>query len=158
MLNPSCPSPGRREKVDLNFYFHTSLWCLRVRLKGSWFVIYDEVLNFHDWILCYHEPFQDKIKSLELSMDMWILKVILTPWTLTILIACLFLELILSILFIIEPTNLKKNLILEFPKNMMKRPLIWIMYFTLQVIYVAFNEIKWLCACVPLLNVIHKNL
>ena len=43
------------------------------------------------------------------------------------LIAFLFLVLILSILFIIEPTNLKKNLILEFPKNMIKCPK---MYYT----------------------------
>ena len=26
--NPSRPSPGRREKIKLNFYFRTSLWCL----------------------------------------------------------------------------------------------------------------------------------
>ena len=24
--NPSCPDPGRREKINLNLYFHT-LWC-----------------------------------------------------------------------------------------------------------------------------------
>ena len=28
-LNPSSFNPGRREKVKLNFYFHTSLWCLK---------------------------------------------------------------------------------------------------------------------------------
>ena len=31
------PDPGRREKIDLNFSFQTSLWCLRrfyVGLKG----------------------------------------------------------------------------------------------------------------------------
>ena len=27
--NPSRPNPGRREKIKLNFYFHTSLWCLK---------------------------------------------------------------------------------------------------------------------------------
>ena len=26
---PSRPNPGRREKVKLNFYFHTSMWCLK---------------------------------------------------------------------------------------------------------------------------------
>ena len=34
-------------------------------------MIHDKVLNFHDGIICYHEPFHDKIKrqkSLELSM------------------------------------------------------------------------------------------
>ena len=27
--NPSRLDLGRREKVNLNFYFHTSLWCLK---------------------------------------------------------------------------------------------------------------------------------
>ena len=27
-LNPSGPAPGRRKKMNLNFYFHTSLWYL----------------------------------------------------------------------------------------------------------------------------------
>ena len=29
VLNPFRPNPGRREKINLNFYFHTSLWCLK---------------------------------------------------------------------------------------------------------------------------------
>ena len=35
-----------------------------LELSGSWFVIHDDVLNFDDEILCYHEPFawRDKIK------------------------------------------------------------------------------------------------
>ena len=39
-----------------------SRWSYRVRLNVSWFVIQDEVLNFHDWILCYEEPSHDKLK------------------------------------------------------------------------------------------------
>ena len=31
-LNPSRPNSGRRENINLNFYFQTSLWCLK-RLK-----------------------------------------------------------------------------------------------------------------------------
>ena len=27
IFNPSRTNPGRREKIELNFYFHTSLWC-----------------------------------------------------------------------------------------------------------------------------------
>ena len=27
IINPSRPSPGQREKINLNMYFHTSLWC-----------------------------------------------------------------------------------------------------------------------------------
>ena len=26
-FNPSRPNPGQREKINLNLYFHTSLWC-----------------------------------------------------------------------------------------------------------------------------------
>ena len=29
LINPSRPDPGRREKINLNVYFHTSLWCLK---------------------------------------------------------------------------------------------------------------------------------
>ena len=28
-INPFRPNPGRREKSKLNFYFHSSLWCLK---------------------------------------------------------------------------------------------------------------------------------
>ena len=76
----------------------------------SWFMINDLILNFHDWILCYHEPFHDKIKrwkSLELPMDLWNLKVILTLWTLNYVFS--FLVLILFILLTIESTNFKKS-------------------------------------------------
>ena len=33
-LNPSRRDPGRREKIKLNFYFYTSLWCLKKFYKG----------------------------------------------------------------------------------------------------------------------------
>ena len=33
-LNPSRPNPGRREKIKSNFYFHTSLWCLKRFYEG----------------------------------------------------------------------------------------------------------------------------
>ena len=29
LFNPPRPNPGRREKIKLNFYFHTSMWCLK---------------------------------------------------------------------------------------------------------------------------------
>ena len=32
--NPSRPNPGRREKIKLNFYFHTSLGCLKRFYEG----------------------------------------------------------------------------------------------------------------------------
>ena len=31
-LNPSRLDPGRRGKIHLNFYFHTSYWCLYLNL------------------------------------------------------------------------------------------------------------------------------
>ena len=33
-FNPPHPDPGRREKINLNFYFNTSLWCLKGFMKG----------------------------------------------------------------------------------------------------------------------------
>ena len=32
-VNTSCPNPGRREEIKLNFNFHFSLWCLK-RFEG----------------------------------------------------------------------------------------------------------------------------
>ena len=28
-VNPSRSDPERKEKINLNFYFHSSLWCLK---------------------------------------------------------------------------------------------------------------------------------
>ena len=33
-INPSRLDPGRRKKINLNFYFHTSLWCLKRFYEG----------------------------------------------------------------------------------------------------------------------------
>ena len=33
-INSSRPNPGRREKISLNVYFHTSLWCLKRFYEG----------------------------------------------------------------------------------------------------------------------------
>ena len=33
-LNPSRPDPGQGEIINLNFYFHTSLWCLKKLFQG----------------------------------------------------------------------------------------------------------------------------
>ena len=32
--NPFRPNPERREKIKLNLYFHTSLWCLKRFYEG----------------------------------------------------------------------------------------------------------------------------
>ena len=34
VLNPSLPDSGQREKIDLNFYLQTSLWCLKIFYVG----------------------------------------------------------------------------------------------------------------------------
>ena len=34
IFNPSRPNPGQKEKINLSFYFHTSLWCLKRFYKG----------------------------------------------------------------------------------------------------------------------------
>ena len=33
-INPSRPNPGRREKIKLNSYFRTSVWCLKWFYEG----------------------------------------------------------------------------------------------------------------------------
>ena len=33
-FNPFRPAPGQREKVNLNFYFYTSSWCLKRFYEG----------------------------------------------------------------------------------------------------------------------------
>ena len=33
-VNPSRPNPGQREKIKLNFYFHTSLWSRKRFYEG----------------------------------------------------------------------------------------------------------------------------
>ena len=33
-FNPSRLDPGQKEKNNLNFYFHTSLWCLKRIYEG----------------------------------------------------------------------------------------------------------------------------
>ena len=33
-INPYRPNPGRWEKIGLNFYFHTSLWSLKMFYEG----------------------------------------------------------------------------------------------------------------------------
>ena len=33
-INPSRPNPGQRQKINLNFYFQTSLWCRKRFYEG----------------------------------------------------------------------------------------------------------------------------
>ena len=33
-VNPERPNPGQRKKIKLNFYFHTSSWCLKRYYEG----------------------------------------------------------------------------------------------------------------------------
>ena len=48
-INPSRPNPGPREKIKLNFYFDTYLWCLKrfyEGLKGLKELVFERVLSF----------------------------------------------------------------------------------------------------------------
>ena len=46
-----------------NLLEYSENYCLlRVWLNGFGFVIHNKVLNFHDCILCYHEPFHNNVK------------------------------------------------------------------------------------------------
>ena len=95
----------------------------RVWLNGSWFWIHEEVLNFHNWILYYHELFHDN-RNKNQQIYQWICYIQIT-WKLsylnlqrivifklfehrTMLILFLFLLLIISIWFTIKPNNLTK--------------------------------------------------
>ena len=50
-LNPSRPNSRRREKIKLNFYFHTSsLWCLK---------------RFSEGLKCLYKPFWGTTKECE---------------------------------------------------------------------------------------------
>ena len=46
-INPSRPNTARREKIDLNFYFHTSLWCIKGFIKPQTSVKLKIQVNFH---------------------------------------------------------------------------------------------------------------
>ena len=84
---------------------------------------------------------------------------ILTYWTLTMLIVFLFLVL-LVFSFPHYPQSsqpILKNLILEFPKNMIKPPLIWLIHLTLQInIWITLCLMKS-NSCLPLLNIFYKK-
>ena len=126
-------------------------------------MIHDEVLNFHDWILRYHEPFPDKIrklKSLKLAMGLWHLnnmKVILTLWTLNYVgLNCAPVSGIDSFHIVhIRANSFNKIL---FLKNMIKPPLIWLMYLPLYPNFQITVRLMKSKGCVPLLNILHKNL
>ena len=92
--------------IWLNILIYTILLS-RFDLTGRdlWF-IYNEILEFHNWIVCYHEHFQHKLrrwKSLELKMDLWHLtdmKVILTLkyWTLLKVVLLLLVLILLHLM------------------------------------------------------------
>ena len=36
-------------------------------------MIHNEGLNFHNWVLCYHEPFHDNVKNQrKISIDLYL--------------------------------------------------------------------------------------
>ena len=57
-INPSRPNPGRREKIKLIFYFHTSLWCLK---------------RFYEVLKGFHKTFCGTTKKCENKNLTWFL-------------------------------------------------------------------------------------
>ena len=64
-FNPSRPDPGRREKINLNFYFHTSLWCLRKFYKGPLYPL-KAPENFSGGIKAFIKPFESPQRSVKI--------------------------------------------------------------------------------------------
>ena len=94
---------------------------IRVQLNRNWFVIQNEVLNFHNEICCYHELFHKakRIKLMKLSMDLWHLdnmKIIITLWTMNCWL-CSFYLYWFFLYYSQSSQVILKNLILEFPKK-----------------------------------------
>ena len=80
----------------------------RVWPNGSCFVIHDEVLNFHDWIICYHELFHNKIKKrqlVELLMDLGQIRKLTLNYVNCVPFSCVD----SFHLFTIKSTNFKKS-------------------------------------------------
>ena len=74
------------------------------------------------------------------------MKVILTVWTMNYVDCVLFIVLIEAI----EVTNLK-SVILEFPKNMIKPSVFWLIYLTLLVNFQIMQGLMKSNGCAPLL-------
>ena len=105
----------------------------KVWLNKLWFVIHDEVLNFHHWILCYYEPFHHNVKNQGKCHLIHIFKITIMwnvcpanmlviiiyghfkPWTILILLFCLVL--ILSVLFTVKLWVIWKILFWYFLKT-----------------------------------------
>ena len=62
LLIPSCPNPGRGEKINLNFYFHTSFLKIRFgkiymkEFRGNQFVKVN-MQNFQNSSLSYQDTY-----------------------------------------------------------------------------------------------------
>ena len=123
-------------------------------------MIHDEVLNFYNWILCDHELFHDKVKTLSnISVDLYLwylnqMKIISpeyandhylwTLWTLNYVHFFLSFPHIFCVVYNRALCNLKKLCFqISEEKNMIKTSLIQLMYFVLlanSLNYVAFDE------------------
>ena len=109
----------------LAMHYYTLLTFLMILSRVS---LHNEVLNFHSWILCYRQPFRDKIKIIRiinesvkfisyLNTELW--------WLCSFFLYWFFPQCPQSSQLIL------KNVIVKFPKNTIKPPLIWLMHLTL---------------------------
>ena len=76
------------EKIPHTSTIHVTLLVAKlkyyiVRLNGSWFVNRAEVLNFHDWILCYREPFYNNVKNKRKYLSIFISLKFKSLWSLS---------------------------------------------------------------------------
>ena len=75
----------------------------RVQLNQSWFMINNKNLNFHDWILCYCEPFHDNEKNKRKHQLIFVCLTFKSQWSLSnvyMLIFIIYEHLIFLILFL----------------------------------------------------------
>ena len=55
IIKPFRPNPGQREKIKLNFYFNTSLWCLQ---------------RFYEGLTGLHKTFRGTTKKCEIKIQL----------------------------------------------------------------------------------------
>ena len=55
VLEPSHPDPGQREKINLNFHFHTSSWCPK---------------RFYEGLKAFIKPFETLQRSLKIKIKL----------------------------------------------------------------------------------------
>ena len=72
-INPSHPKrkrTGRRANIDLNFYFHTSLWCLKKGVVRTFWILKSVIWLTKDFCWCQHKS-KKYLKYIFFYIDWW---------------------------------------------------------------------------------------